>query len=69
MAAMHPARERDSWSVLVVIGLGILLADLLVIFFAPAALRLGRGSVFVILIIALAIIGLALIVFGRNRQT
>ncbi len=51
-----------------VIGLALLVADLLVIFFAPAALKVQRGSVFVSLIAVLAVVGLALVIWGRGQR-
>jgi hypothetical protein len=58
----------ETWSALVFIGLGLWLADLLVIFFAPAAIRLGHGASFVTIIIVLAIVGLGVILLGRVRR-
>jgi hypothetical protein len=59
----------EAWSALVIIGLGVWLADLLVVFFAPAAFRVGHGSSFLIIIAVLAIVGLGLILLGRRHRT
>jgi hypothetical protein len=53
---------------LIVIGLGVLLADLLVVFFMPAAFRIGRQAVFTVIIVALALLGLGLVFVGRQRR-
>lgn len=65
---MSHAEKQEGGKALVVIGLGLLLADLLVVFFAPAALRLGRATVFLVLMVALAVLGVALLVVGRWRR-
>ena len=56
-------RERGmaTWFV----GVAFLVADLLVIFFAPAALRVGRQNAFFAVIAALAVIGCCLMAWGR----
>jgi len=58
-------RGSGALSALTIIGLGVWLADLLVVFFAPAAFRVGHGSI----IIVLAIVGLGMILLGRNQRT
>lgn len=53
---------------LIVIGLGMLLADLLVVFFMPAAFRIGRQGTFTVIIVALALVGFVLVLVGRQRR-
>jgi len=43
----------------------VLVADLLVIFFAPASFRVQQRSAFTALIIALALLGAVLVALGR----
>ena len=62
------AERREQGIAISFIGLAVIVVDLLVIFFAPAAFRLGRQSVFVVLIALLAVIGLGLIFWGRSRR-
>ena len=48
---------------------GILWAfDLLVIFFLPAAFRLGHQAAFLTIVVVLALVGLLLIIFGMRRR-
>jgi len=65
---MNDAEKQEGGNALAVIGLGLLLADLLVVFFAPAAFRLGRATGLTALIVALAAVGVALILVGRRRR-
>jgi hypothetical protein len=62
------AERRESGSAIWFIGLAFLVADLLVIFFAPAALRIGRHMAFFVLIAALAVVGCALMIWGRSQR-
>ena len=62
-------RGSGAMSAATIIGLGIWLADLLVVFFAPAGFRLGHGPAFITIIVVLAIIGLGLILLGRYQRT
>lgn len=68
MAGNEPSQRSETRRALAVIGLGVLLADLLVVFFAPAAFRLGRQSVFTAVIIILAALGLGLVMAGRRAR-
>jgi NADH:ubiquinone oxidoreductase subunit 6 (subunit J) len=56
-------------SALTILGLGLWVVDLLVVFFAPAAIRLGHGSSFVGVILVLALVGLVLVLLGRRERT
>ena len=73
MASMSPRpdggaelreRGRATWFV----GLAFLVADLLLIFFAPAALRIGRPTVFFAVIAAIAAVGCGLMIWGRIQS-
>ena len=57
------ARHETGGS-LMFIGLAVWVADLLVIFFLPAGMKLGRQTMFLTIIAALAILGLVLMVSG-----
>ena len=73
MASMSPrpddaAARRESGRATWFIGLAFLVADLLIIFFAPAALRIGRQNVFLVVIVALAVVGCGLMIRGRMQS-
>ncbi len=60
--------RRENASALAVIGVALLVVDLLVIFFAPVSIKLGRGSVFMGLIVVLTVVGLGLVMIGRRQR-
>jgi uncharacterized membrane protein YqjE len=62
MADLEQRREKGMS--LMFIGLAILVADLLVIFYLPAGVRLGSQATFMWIISVLAIAGLAFVVGG-----
>jgi uncharacterized membrane protein YqjE len=62
------AEKREQGTAISFIGLAVLVVDLLVVFFAPAAFRVGRHIEFLVLIAVLAVIGFGLIWFGRARR-
>jgi len=62
------AQRREQGVAIAFIGLALILVDLLVVFFTPAAFRIGRQGAFLIIIVVLAVIGLGLILFGQNRR-
>ena len=69
MVGEHSSSDkRENASAVVVIGLALLVVDLLVIFFAPVSFKVGRGSVFMALIVVLAVIGLGLVIIGRMQR-
>jgi uncharacterized membrane protein YqjE len=59
------AEKREQGMAMSFIGLAVLVADLLVIFFAPASFRVQQRSAFTALIIALALLGAVLVALGR----
>lgn len=65
MGADGGAEKREQGIAISFVGLALLVADLLVIFFAPAAYRLGRHTVFSALIIVLGVSGIGLVVWGQ----
>ncbi len=66
---MAPAEQKsENAAAFIVIGLGLLLAALLIIFFAPAAFKVGHQGAFITLIAALGVIGCGLILRGRRAR-
>ncbi len=59
---------REQGTALSIIGLGLLVAALLVVFFAPAGFRLGQQSVFLALIVVLVVLGLGFFFWGRSQR-
>jgi uncharacterized membrane protein len=53
---------------LMFIGLALWVADLLVVFYLPAALKLGRHLTFVGIIAVLAVMGLVLMITGYGLR-
>lgn len=56
--------KRESSSSLLFIGLAVLVADLLVVFFLPSAFKVGRHGLFISIIAVLAVLGLVLMAVG-----
>jgi phosphatidylserine synthase len=56
--------RHETGASLMFIGLAIWVADLLVVFFLPAGMKLGRQTMFLTIIIALALLGLLMMVSG-----
>ena len=61
-------QQRESGTSLMFIGLAVMVAGLLVMFFAPAGFKTGRETEFVTLIAALGIAGLTLMVTGFVKR-
>lgn len=75
MASVVESREeskKETGTSLMFIGLAIWVADALVAFFLPAAVRIGRQGMFLSVILVLAVMGLALMttgyMFRANRK-
>lgn len=67
MASVVESREesrRETGTSLMFIGLAIWVADALVAFFFPAAVKIGHQGVFLSVILVLAVMGLALMGTG-----
>jgi hypothetical protein len=62
------SEKREHGVVIGFVGLALIVADLLVLFFAPAAFRLGQRGLFTCLIVVLAVAGLALLMIGRRLR-
>jgi Na+-driven multidrug efflux pump len=62
------AGKREQGVAISFLGLALIVAALLVVFFTPAAFRIGRQGAFIALIVALAVVGLGLVFIGRSRR-
>lgn len=67
-AITNTEKRQETGTSLMVIGLGVWLADLLVIFFLPAGMKLGRYAGFITIVVGLAVLGLILMVTGFRRR-
>jgi phosphatidylserine synthase len=56
--------KKETGASLVFIGLAIWVADALVVFFLPASVKMGSQNTFLAIILALAAVGLLLMVAG-----
>jgi len=56
--------RRETGASLMFLGLAVWVADLLVVFFLPAGIKLGRYATFIGIIVALAVLGLVLMLVG-----
>jgi uncharacterized membrane protein YqjE len=64
------AEKREQGVAMAFAGLAVLVAGLLVIFFAPASFRVQQRPAFTALIIALALLGAVMVLLGRRvRRT
>ncbi len=60
--------KRESGVALMFIGLAVWVVDLLVVFFLPSGIRLGRHTMFVSIIVVLFLLGLILMVSGYVKR-
>ena len=63
--------KSEAGSSLMFIGLAVLVATLLVVFFLPAAIRAGNDAIFVFIISVLAVTGVGFMLQGlrlRDRE-
>jgi len=60
--------RRETGTSLMFIGLAVWVVDLLVLFFMPAAVKLGRQGTFTSILTVLFALGLCLIVFGYSTR-
>jgi hypothetical protein len=60
--------RRETGGSLLFIGLAVWVADLLVIFFLPAGMKMGRETMFLAVIVALALLGVLLMVLGYTMR-
>ncbi len=68
MAVKASGEGGESGTALAIIGVILWFFDALVFFFLPAGFKLGHQRVFVAIIIAIAILGLVLIILGSRRR-
>ncbi len=62
------SERRESGTALGIVGVILWLFDALVFFFLPAGFKLGHQRGFLAIIIAIAVLGLVLIVVGAQRR-
>ena len=56
--------RRETGASLMFIGFALWVVDLLVLFFLPGGMKLGRQTMFLVIIIALALLGALLMIGG-----
>jgi hypothetical protein len=56
--------RRETGASLIFIGLAVWVAGLLVVFFLPAGMKIGRETMFLSVIVALGVLGLVLMILG-----
>ncbi|MBZ5599870.1 MAG: hypothetical protein LAN83_16280 [Acidobacteriia bacterium] len=61
-------QKRETGTSLMFIGLAVWVADLLVVFFLPSGMKLGRETMFISIIATLAVLGLILIISGYLKR-
>jgi NADH:ubiquinone oxidoreductase subunit 3 (subunit A) len=61
-------QKRESGAGLMFVGLAIWVVDLLVIFFLPSAIRMGRSTGFVLIVVVLFLLGLILMIAGYMKR-
>ena len=65
---MADLAKQESATAWMFIGLALCVVDLLVIFFLPAAIKLGNQRIFAGIILVLAVMGLGLMAGGYFRR-
>ena len=61
-------QKRETGTSLMFIGLAVWVADLLVVFFLPSGMKLGRENTFFTIIAVLAVLGLVLMISGYLKR-
>jgi hypothetical protein len=61
-------QKRETGASLIFIGLALWVADLLVVFFLPSGMKLGRENTFLAIIATLAVLGLILMIIGYLKR-
>ena len=61
-------QKRETGTSLMFSGLAVWVADLLVVFFLPSGMKLGRETMFISIIATLAVLGLILIISGYLKR-
>lgn len=60
--------QQETGFSLMLAGLAVWVVDLLVVFFLPSGIKLGRQGTFLSIIIAMAIVGLSLVIVGYKAR-
>ena len=60
--------KRETGASLIFLGLAIWVVGFLVVFFLPAGIKLGREATFLNIILALGVVGLALLIIGLRAR-
>jgi hypothetical protein len=60
--------KRETGASLIFLGLALWVVDFLVIFFLPSGIKLGRQGTFLNIILALGVLGLALLIIGYRAR-
>ena len=60
--------KRETGAGLIFIGFALWVVDFLVVFFLPSAIKLGRQGTFLNIILALGVLGLALLIIGYRAR-
>ena len=66
--SMANESKRETGASLMFIGLAVWVADLLVLFFLPAGIKIGHKATFVSIILVLAVVGLILGIAGYSKR-
>jgi hypothetical protein len=61
-------QKRETGTSLMFIGLAVWVADLLVVFFLPSGMKMGRETMFISIIATLAVLGLILMIVGYLKR-
>jgi hypothetical protein len=61
-------QKRETGTSLMFIGLAVWVADLLVVFFLPSGMKMGRETMFISIIVTLAVLGLILMIVGYLKR-
>jgi len=60
--------KRETGASLIFLGLAVWVVDFLVLFFLPSGIKLGRQATFLNIILALGVLGLALLIIGYRAR-
>jgi hypothetical protein len=61
---MDVEERRETGASLILLGLGVWVVDLLVVFFLPSGIKFGHYATFLSIIIAMGVLGLVLLIIG-----
>ncbi len=60
--------KRETGASLIFLGLAVWVVDFLVLFFLPSGIKLGRQATFLSIMVALGVLGLALLIIGYRAR-